>query len=97
MIGLNIKEFLAREGKRLGLRNQEDLSEKLGVSDQTVSNWAKGKTFPTHQMEQQLLEMGMTVEELFGKAYLSSVRESHDALAKNLATVFLNALDKNKR
>lgn len=72
MKGLNVKEFIAREGERLGIRKQEELAERLGVSDQTVSNWVKGKTFPTHQMEAQLLEMGMTVEELFGYPYPSS-------------------------
>ena len=66
MDGLRIKDFLAREGARLGIRTQEELASALGVSDQTVSNWAKGKTFPVHQTEFQLLEMGMTVEELFG-------------------------------
>ena len=74
MRGLNIKEFMSREGERLGIRKQEELASMLGVSDQTVSNWVKGKTFPTHQMEIQLLEMGMTVEELFGKAFRSTTK-----------------------
>jgi transcriptional regulator with XRE-family HTH domain len=74
MKGLNIKEFLAREGVRLGIRTQEDLAARLGVSDQTISNWVKGKTFPTHQMEWQLYEMGMTTEEMFGKAYPSTTK-----------------------
>lgn len=74
MTGLNIKEFLAREGERLGIRKQDELARMLGVSDQTVSNWVKGKTFPTHQMEVQLYEMGMTTEEIFGKAYRSTAK-----------------------
>lgn len=69
MEGLDIKRFI----ERVGIRSQEDLAKKLGVSDQTVSNWVKGKTFPTHQMELQMLKMGMTVEELFGYPYPSSV------------------------
>ena len=74
MEGLRIKEFLAREGARLGIKKQEELAARLGVSDQTVSNWVKGKTFPTHQTEVELYEMGMTTEEIFGKAYRSSVK-----------------------
>lgn len=72
MKGLAIKEFLAREGKRLGIRKQDELAERLGVSEQTVSNWAKGKKFPKHETEDRLLRMGMTVEELFGYPYPSS-------------------------
>ena len=64
MKGLNVREFIAREGERLGIRKQEELAKRLGVSDQTISNWVKGKTFPTHQMEVQLYEMGMTTEEM---------------------------------
>ena len=74
MAGLNIKDFLAREGERLGVKTQEELAGKLGVSDQTVSNWVKGKTYPTHQMEVQLYEMGMTTEEIFGKPYRSTTK-----------------------
>ena len=72
MEGLKVKEFLAREGERLGIRTQEELASVLGFSDQTISNWVKGKTYPTHQTEAELLEMGMTVEELFGKPYPST-------------------------
>lgn len=75
MEGLRIKEFLAREGGRLGIRTQEELAAVIGVTDQTVSNWVKGKTFPTHETEYRLLEMGMTVEEVFGKKFPSSVEE----------------------
>ena len=68
MKGLDIKSFI----DRVGIRNQEDLAKMLGVSDQTVSNWANGKTFPAHQVEKRMLDMGMTVEELFGYPYPSS-------------------------
>lgn len=71
MKGVQIKDFI----NRIGIKSQEELADRLGVSNQTVSNWVKGKTYPTHQTEEQLLEMGITVEELFGKAYPSSVAE----------------------
>lgn len=68
MEGIRIKEFI----DRVGIKSQEELARKLNVSNNTISNWAKGKRFPTHETEFQLLEMGMTVEELFGKPYPSS-------------------------
>lgn len=68
---IKIKEFI----DRVGIKSQEDLARRLGVGKGTVSMWAKGKRYPTHQTETELLEMGMTVEELFGKPYPSTVRD----------------------
>lgn len=68
---IKIKEFI----NRVGIKSQEDLARRLGVGKGTVSMWAKGKRYPTHQTEAELLEMGMTIEELFGKAYPSTVRD----------------------
>ena len=75
MEGFRIKDFLAREGERLGIRTQEELAAALRVSDQTVSNWVKGKSFPSHEVEYRLFEMGMTTEEMFGKPFPSSADE----------------------
>jgi transcriptional regulator with XRE-family HTH domain len=66
MKGLKVKEFIERNGENFGIKKQEELAKMLGVSDQTVSNWVKGRSFPTHQMEDRLFRMGMTIEEIFG-------------------------------
>lgn len=60
---IKIKEFI----ERVGIEDQKVLAKTLGVTEATISNWAKGKQFPTHQMEERLMLMGMTFEELFGK------------------------------
>jgi transcriptional regulator with XRE-family HTH domain len=73
-MGVRIKEFI----DRVGIKSQEELAERLGVTNNTISLWAKGKRYPTHQMEVQLYEMGMTTEELFGKAYPSSANAARD-------------------
>ena len=44
------------------------------MTPQTVSKWIKGKQYPPHETEQKMLDMGMTVEELFGKPYPSSAK-----------------------
>lgn len=68
MEGIRIKEFI----DRVGIKSQEELARRLKVTKNTVTNWAKGKRFPTHETEFQLFEMGMTTEEMFGKPYPSS-------------------------
>ena len=96
MEGLKIKNFIERKG----IRRQEDLARELGVSDQTVSNWAKGKTYPTHETEDRLLRMGMTVEELFGseiweivkRQALSESAKSADEVFEKKAAFFMKKL-----
>lgn len=89
--GLKIKEFLERAGGRLGIRTQEELASVLGFSDQTVSNWVKGKTFPTHETEDKLLKMGMTVEELFGQPFPSSAEQASNDFERK-SNFFMNRL-----
>lgn len=67
---VNIKEFI----RRAGLKGQDDLAERLGVKTSAVSAWSSGKRTPTYEMCERLLELGMTVEELFGKPYQSSAK-----------------------
>ena len=78
---LKIQDFI----ERMGFKGHEDLAKKLGVKKGTVSSWSSGDRTPTYDMCQKLLELGMTVEELFGKPYLSSVKDVHDVLAATVA------------
>ena len=40
-----IGKFIAEERKRKGY-TQKQLSEKLGISDKTISKWERGNGFP---------------------------------------------------
>lgn len=71
---IRIKDFI----KRAGIPGQAELARALGVSNNTVSMWATGKRTPTFKVCRRLLEMGMTVEELFGKPYRSSAATRSD-------------------
>lgn len=46
--------------------NQLELAEKLEISGNTVSQWESGLRKPSYEVLKQLLELGATVEELFG-------------------------------
>jgi transcriptional regulator with XRE-family HTH domain len=66
---IKVKEFI----ERVGIASQKELAKRLGVTQVTVSKWAKGTGTPTFEMCRTLLDMGMVVEELFGRPYPSSV------------------------
>ncbi|MDR2580078.1 MAG: helix-turn-helix domain-containing protein [Fibromonadaceae bacterium] len=59
-----IKKF--RDKKRV---NQTELADVLGINPGNVSTWEAGKGFPSFQIAKKLLEMDITVEELFGVEY----------------------------
>jgi DNA-binding XRE family transcriptional regulator len=60
-----IKKF--RE--RMHIKTQGDLAEALGVEQTTVSVWEINKGTPKTETMRKLLEIGATVEELFGIEY----------------------------
>lgn len=70
---MELKEFV----KRVGIKSLEDLADMIGAKKPTVYAWSAGTRTPTYEMCVKLLEAGMTVEELFGKPYISSVKETH--------------------
>ncbi|MGN0505693.1 MAG: helix-turn-helix domain-containing protein [Lachnospiraceae bacterium] len=61
---LAIGKFIAQKRKEKNL-TQEQLAEKLGVSNKTVSKWECGKCMPDYSIVKLLCqELGITVSEL---------------------------------
>ena len=61
---LTIGKFIARKRKEKNL-TQEQLAEKLGVSNKTVSKWECGKCMPDYGIVKPLCqELGITISEL---------------------------------
>ncbi len=57
-------KFISQKRKELNL-TQEQLAEKLGVSNKTVSKWETGKCMPDYAVVKSLCrELGVTVAEL---------------------------------
>lgn len=69
---VNIQQFI----DRVGIRSHEELAEKVGATKSAVSSWSAGVRYPTYEKCVALLELGMTVEELFGKPYPSTSRNT---------------------
>lgn len=61
---LTIGKFIAQKRKEKNL-TQEQLAEKLGVSNKTVSKWECGKCMPDYSIVKPLCqELGITISEL---------------------------------
>ena len=68
--------------KRRGIDGHEGLARMIGASKKAVDSWSSGERSPTHEMEEKLLRLGMTGQELFGDAYLESLRLNASTTAK---------------
>ena len=93
MIKIRIKEFM----RRVGIASREELADRLGVKKETVDSWATGERNPTLAKAKEILELGMTVEELFGKPYPSSAnaaREDFDRKAGFFMQKLFEKIDK---
>jgi len=68
--------------RRRGIDGHEGLAEMLGTTKKAVDSWSSGDRKPTFDMVEKLLRLGMTAEEIFGDAYLESLRMNASASAK---------------
>lgn len=84
---MNIQDFI----KRVGIANHGELAKKVGVSKKTVDSWSSGDRTPTFEVCQKLLDLGMTVEELFGKQYRVTANAADEDFTRK-ATYFVNKL-----
>ena len=82
---IRIGRFIAEERKRKGF-TQKQLSEKLGISDKTVSKWERGNGFPEVSLLLPLCdELDITVNEL-----LSGERVSEEDYRKKAEENMVN-------
>lgn len=49
--------------------NQAELAKELETSPANVNKWVKKEGVPSYELCCKLLELGMTIEELFGISY----------------------------
>ena len=68
--------------KRRGIDGHGGLAKMLGTTKKRVDSWSSGERSPTHEREEKLLRLGMTGQELFGDAYLESLRLNASTTAK---------------
>jgi transcriptional regulator with XRE-family HTH domain len=55
--------------ERVGFSSQTALARALSMNPSNISEWEAGNGFPSYHMIKKMLEMGATVEELFGISY----------------------------
>ena len=87
---MDIQNFIKREK----IADHEELAKKVGVSKRTVDSWSSGVRTPTYEVCKKLLELGMTVEELFGKPYRSSIASAESSFERKSDFFFKKLFDK---
>ncbi len=91
-----IGKFLADERKRKGY-TQRQLSEKLGISDKTVSKWERGNGFPEVSLLLPLCsELDITVNELLSGERVSE-EEYRKKAEENIVNLVKEAQESKKR
>ena len=58
---MEIQNFMKEHGY-----SQTDLAKMLNTSVQNVNKWVNGRGVPSYEFCQRLLQIGMSVEDLFG-------------------------------
>ncbi|MBQ0168101.1 MAG: helix-turn-helix transcriptional regulator [Treponema sp.] len=66
--------------RRVGIHSQTELAEKLGVTPQNVTRYYGKKKPPSYEMCRKLIQIGITLEELFDKE-TEQAYEAHRASA----------------
>lgn len=86
-----IGKFIALNRKNKGL-TQEQLAEKLGVTNKTISRWETGKYMPDLSLLKPLSEeLGITLNEL-----LSGEKIEKDKIIENSEKSIINTIDYSK-
>ena len=93
---ITIGKFIAAERKRKGY-TQKQLSEKLGISDKTVSKWDRGNGFPEVSLLLPLCnELDITVNELLSGERVS--KEDYQKKAEeNMVNLVKEAQESRKK
>ena len=93
---IKIGGFIAEERKRKGY-TQKILSEKLGISDKTISKWERGNGFPEVSLLIPLCsELDITVNELLSGERVSEEQYSKKA-EENMVNLVKEAQENKKK
>lgn len=91
-----IGKFIAEERKRKGY-TQRELSEKIGISDKTVSKWERGNGFPEVSLLLPLCnELNITVNELLSGKRVSEEDYRKEA-EENMVNLVKEAQENKKK
>lgn len=91
-----IGKFIAEERKRKGY-TQRELSEKIGITDKTVSKWERGNGFPEVSLLLPLCnELDITVNELLSGKRVSEENYRKEA-EENMVNLVKEAQENKKK
>ena len=93
----NVGQFIATKRREQNL-TQEQLAEKIGVSNKTVSKWETGKTMPDYSVVELLCEvLNISISELIaGKEIQTDTNSTSHEDDLALLSYKIEQLEKNK-
>ena len=91
-----IGQFISYLRKEKGMTQQE-LADKLGVTDRAIGNWENGRRLPDYSIIQDLCkELDISINELFAGSRIKS-NEREKQFDKNILNIFKFNNDKRKK
>ena len=91
-----IGKFISKKRKEKNL-TQEQLAEKLGVTDRSVSNWENGKNMPDLSLFKPLCdELGISINDLMSGEKIDK-NDYIETLEENIVNMVVNLENKKKR
>ena len=72
---------------------QAELAKKLGCSKSTVAMWSAGANSPPYSVIEKLIELGATLEELFGKEHAEMLARNSSCVSSGTSRIELTDED----
>ena len=75
--------FINRKGWK-----QRELAQRLNIGTSTVGMWCTGQSTPSYGVILKLIELGMTMEELFGVEYSGMLMKNSETSPEVAGSIF---------
>lgn len=79
--------------KRIGIKSQTELADRLGVTPQNVTRYYGKRKSPSYEMCKKLIKIGISLEELFDKETAEAYEANRQQLPEDQKLEFFKNID----